>query len=90
MHQVHICIIFGSKCLDPPTFKKLKLKPSSPRRGRVVLSPFDFASAGRPVPMLWFYEATVNTSQLVSALELALTSYQVLAGRCLGIEQNMI
>ncbi len=65
--------------LNPPHFQELILNNLA--TGRVVLSPFDFASAGRPVPMLWFYEATVNTSQLVSALELTLTSYQVLAGR---------
>lgn len=49
--------------------------------GSIPLSALDLASFGRATPLIWFFEQSIDTDQLVSALSLTLASYPVLCGR---------
>lgn len=49
--------------------------------GYVRLSPFDYASAGRPVPMVWFYPERLDLDAMVATLEKTLEKYQLFTGR---------
>lgn len=42
---------------------------SAAARGPIKLSPFDTWAMGRPIPMIWFYPATVGTEALLEALQ---------------------
>ena len=48
---------------------------------RVALSPLDLLSMGRAVPMVWFYEQTLDVDALLAALRRALVAYPLLCGR---------
>ena len=47
----------------------------------LALSPFDFTNMGRTIPMVWFYQATLDPSVLLKALEQTLEIYPVFSGR---------
>ena len=47
----------------------------------VTLSPFDDTSAGRAIPMVWFFDDTLPPEKLCDALANTLVAYPVLAGR---------
>jgi len=49
--------------------------------GRVELSAFDIVSGGRAIPMVWFYEETLDPADLLSALQQTLVAYPVFGGR---------
>lgn len=47
----------------------------------LALSPFDFTNMGRSIPMVWYYEDTLNPMELIEALEKTLAIYPVFSGR---------
>jgi hypothetical protein len=49
--------------------------------GYVRLSPFDYASAGRPVPRVWRYPERLDLAAMVATLEKTLEKYQLFTGR---------
>ena len=58
------------------------LTPAPPDGGTIELSPYDHLSRGRSTPMLWFYEHSLEPSELVKALETVLSNhYALLCGR---------
>ena len=59
----------------------VRLPENRATEGHVELSPFDRANKGRAIPMMWFYEATLDPSALLVALREVLASYPVLCGR---------
>lgn len=59
----------------------VRLPEKAANSGRVVLSPFDRLNMGRAIPMVWFYEETVDCPKLLAALEQTLAAYPVLCGR---------
>ena len=47
----------------------------------MALSPYDLANMGRSTPMTWFYETTLDSEALISALQETLSHYQPFCGR---------
>ena len=52
------------------------------------LSPLDRMNAGRAVPMVWFYEASLDPEALLAALERTLASYPLFSGRYAASEKS--
>ena len=48
------------------------------------LSPFDRTNLGRSVPMVWYFNETINVRKMLLSLEQALAAYPCLAGRYTG------
>ena len=62
----------------------VRVPADSQAGGSVALSPFDIANLGRAVPMIWFFETTMDVAAMLAALERTLIAYQVFSGRYNG------
>ena len=59
----------------------LRLHDHPQTGGSVRLSPYDLANLGRAIPMVFFYEATLDPHLLLNALEKTLVLYPAFCGR---------
>ena len=62
-------------------YHHLRLHDHPQTGGSVQLSPYDLANLGRAIPMVFFYEATLDPHLLLNALEKTLVLYPAFCGR---------
>ena len=62
-------------------YHHLRLHDHPQTGGTVQLSPYDLANLGRAIPMVFFYEATLDPHLLLNALEKTLVLYPAFCGR---------
>jgi len=67
-------------CVRLPECGTLASDLSSPPE-RLPLTPYDVMNSGRAVPMIWFYESTIDIDALIEALRETVSSYPTLCGR---------
>ena len=57
--------------------------------GDVTLAPFDISNRGRTMPMIYYYDNTLNPKLLISSLQKTLAKYPVYCGRYDGKKENI-